>query len=109
MSIRITGITARNAWFTVGTDGRARLHVDVHTGSEPDAIARAVLLVGQGPAAQIVASTKAHHLRKGQRVIVYGAGLAIADNREHLVVCGCTDIQHDSVRTTQHLEQGASA
>jgi hypothetical protein len=95
VTVQIRGTTARDAWFTVSPDGRARVHVEVRTGAEADAIARAVWYAGQGPAAAITASATAHRLRKGRRIIVYGAGLAIASNREHLVVCGCSALQHD--------------
>ena len=96
MSVTITGTAARPAWYSVAPcDGRARLHVDVNTGDARHTIARAVWLVGQGPAAQIAASNAAHHLRSGRRVTVYGAGLALDGG--HLVVCGCTGIQqHDA-------------
>lgn len=103
MTIRISGITARNTVYTVApADGRTRLVVHVHTGEADHAIACAVLLVGIGHAAQAAAANAAHHMRKGQRITVYGDGLALEHG--HLVVRGCNSIRPDNVVALRHLE-----
>jgi hypothetical protein len=105
--ICITGVTARDTYYTVAPDGCTRLHVEVHTGEREHAVARAVRLVGQGPAAQVAAANAAWHLRKGRRVTVYGAGLDLLHG--HLVVVGCDRVTPDDAIARHHLEQGATA
>lgn len=102
MTIRITGITSRDTIFTVAPDGRTRLHVEVHTGEAEHAVARAVLMVGTGHAAQAAAANAAFHMRHGKRVTVYGAGLDTLNGK--LVVVGCDRITPDDVLARQHLE-----
>lgn len=105
MAIRIAGLTARDAMYTVAPepDGRVRLVVEVHTGDAHHATARACLLIGQGHAAQVAASNAAFHLRKGRRVTVYGSGLDHLNGR--LIVIGCNCIQPDDEIARQHIER----
>jgi len=103
MTIRITGVTARDTRCIVAPDGRARLVVEVHTGEADHATARAVLLIGQGYAAQLAASNAAWHMRRGRRVTVYGTGLTV--DHGHLIVHGCDRVTPDDAMAAQHLEK----
>ena len=107
MTIRITGITARDTHYTVAPDGRTRLHVEVHTGETHHAIARAVMLVGTGAAAQIAAANAAHHLRRGRRVTLYGGGLEVLNGR--LIVTSDVRIQPDDAVANRHITEAHPA
>lgn len=100
MTLRITGLVARPAVYTVAPgDGRVRLVVDVHMGDAHHAVARIVRCMGQGFAAQYAAATAARQLREGQRVQVHADGLDFLNGR--LIVVGCSCIHADGEAATE--------
>jgi hypothetical protein len=86
-AICITGRLTANAQARVTPDGMAQLRVELAApalpGQKPLQV-RAVQLVGTGPAAAMVASANAHHLRRGARLELQAQRLHMRRGVAHL-------------------------